>query len=153
MVKLNLLRLSNCTHRFTQMKTNLYKYLEINADGTRVYVDDADSDKPIQTGFAVSGRKAAKGEEKILEINAEGTKIYVGEDGKAVSTGFAVSGRKAAKGKEIKLFEVNSFGTQIYIDAQKDKAMSTGFAVSGRKAAKDGNRDKYMVIDADGTVI
>ena len=129
------------------------KYLEINADGTRVYVDDADSDKPIQTGFAVSGRKAAKGEEKILEINAEGTKIYVGEDGKAVSTGFAVSGRKAAKGKEIKLFEVNSFGTQIYIDAQKDKAMSTGFAVSGRKAAKDGNRDKYMVIDADGTVI
>ena len=129
------------------------KYLEINADGTRVYVDDADSDKPIQTGFAVSGRKAAKGEEKILEINAEGTKIYVGEDGKAVSTGFAVSGRKAAKGKEIKLFEVNRFGTQIYIDAQKDKAMSTGFAVSGRKAAKDGNRDKYMVIDADGTVI
>ena len=129
------------------------KYLEINAEGTHVYVDDADSDKPIQTGFAVSGRKAAKGEEKILEINAEGTKIYVGSDGKVVPTGFAVSGRKAAKGKEIKLFEVNSYGTQIYIDAQKDKAMQTGFAVSGRKAAKDGTPDKYMVIDADGTVI
>ena len=131
------------------------KYLEINADGTRVYVDDADSDKPIQTGFAVSGRKAAKGEEKILEINAEGTKIYVGSDGKVVPTGFAVSGRKAAKGKEIKLFEVNSYGTQIYIDTENDndKVVPTGFAVSGRKAAKDGTPDKYMVIDADGTVI
>ncbi|MBO7143767.1 MAG: hypothetical protein J6W13_02965, partial [Salinivirgaceae bacterium] len=96
------------------------KYLEINADGTHVYVDDADSDKPIQTGFAVSGRKAAKGEEKILEINAEGTKIYVGSDGKVMPTGFAVSGRKAAKGKEIKLFEVNSYGTQIYIDTEND---------------------------------
>ena len=131
------------------------KYLEINADGTHVYVDDADSDKPIQTGFAVSGRKAAKGEEKILEINAEGTKIYVGSDGKVVPTGFAVSGRKAAKGKEIKLFEVNSYGTQIYIDTENDndKVVPTGFAVSGRKAAKDGTPDKYMVIDADGTVI
>ena len=131
------------------------KYLEINVDGTRVYVDDADSDKPIQTGFAVSGRRAAKEDSnnKMLEINAEGTKIYVGSDGKVMPTGFAVSGRKAAKGKEIKLFEVNSFGTQIYIDAQNDKAMRTGFAVSGRKAAKDGSPDKYMVIDADGTVI
>ena len=141
------------------------KYMEINADGTRIYVDNEDdSTKAVRTGFAVSGRRgAAKGDsngyrEKILEINADGTKIYVGDpDSKAIKTGFAVSGRRgAAKGKEIKLFEVNSFGTQIYIDAKKDKAMQTGFAVSGRRAAKDGPdsyRDKYMVIDADGTVI
>ena len=132
------------------------KYLEINADGTRVYIDNEDdSTKAVRTGFAVSGRRAAKEDSnnKMLEISAEGTKIYVGSDGKVMPTGFAVSGRKAAKGKEIKLFEVNSFGTQIYIDAQNDKAMRTGFAVSGRKAAKDGSPDKYMVIDADGTVI
>ena len=137
------------------------KYFEINADGTRVYIDDA-PDKAVRTGFAVSGRKAAKGEGKYMEINADGTRVYVDNENKAARTGFAVAGRKAAKGKAPKLFEVNSFGTQIYIDddpdsyRDKDKAVRTGFAVSGRKAAKnspDSNWDKYMVIDADGTHI
>ena len=137
------------------------KYLEINTDGTHVYIDNEDdSTKAVRTGFAVSGRRGgAKDAAKYMEINADGTKVYVGADGKAMPTGFAVSGRRgAAKGKEIKLFEVNSFGTQIYIDAENTKAQRTGFAVSGRRgAAKDGstdsNQDKYMVIDADGTVI
>ena len=135
------------------------KYLEINADGTRVYVDD-DSTKAVRTGFAVSGRRAAKGESrKFMEISADGTKVYVddadNQDGKPISTGFAVSGRRgAAKGRGVKLFEVNGFGTQIYIDTEKDKAQRTGFAVSGRRAAKKGEvTNKYMVIDADGTRI
>ena len=136
------------------------KYLEINTDGTHVYIDNEDdSTKAVRTGFAVSGRRGgAKDAAKYMEINADGTKVYVGADGKAMPTGFAVSGRRgAAKGKEIKLFEVNNFGTQIYIDAENTKAQRTGFAVSGRRgAAKEGNADsydKYMVIDADGTVI
>ena len=139
------------------------KYLEINADGTRVYIDDdsADnSDKPIRTGFAVAGRRAAKGESnsnregsKYMEINADGTQIYVDDEGgKPMATGFAVAGRRAAKGENIKLFEVNSYGTQIYIETS-GKAMRTGFAVAGRKAAKDGVTNKYLVIDADGTCI
>ena len=137
------------------------KYLEINTDGTHVYIDNEDdSTKAVRTGFAVSGRRGgAKDAAKYMEINADGTKVYVGADGKAIKTGFAVSGRRGgSKGKEIKLFEVNNFGTQIYIDAENTKAQRTGFAVSGRRgAAKDGNfdsnQDKYMVIDADGTVI
>ena len=139
------------------------KYLEINADGTRVYIDDdsADnSDKPIRTGFAVAGRRAAKGDSgssrkgsKYMEINADGTQIYVDDEGgKPMATGFAVAGRRAAKGENIKLFEVNSYGTQIYIETS-GKAMRTGFAVAGRKAAKDGVTNKYLVIDADGTCI
>ena len=139
------------------------KYLEINADGTRVYIDDdsADnSDKPIRTGFAVAGRRAAKGDSgssrkgsKYMEINADGTQIYVGDEGgKPMATGFAVAGRRAAKGENIKLFEVNSYGTQIYIETS-GKAMRTGFAVAGRRAAKDGVTNKYLVIDADGTCI
>lgn len=139
------------------------KYLEINADGTRVYIDDdsADnSDKPIRTGFAVAGRRAAKGESgssregsKYMEINADGTQIYVDDkSGKPMATGFAVAGRRAAKGENIKLFEVNSYGTQIYIETSS-KAMRTGFAVAGRRAAKDGVTNKYLVIDADGTCI
>ncbi len=134
------------------------KYLEINADGTRVYIDDDtidNSGKAMRTGFAVAGRRAAKGDadNKYMEIAADGTQIYVDDDGKAMRTGFAVAGRRAAKGESIKLFEVNSFGTKIYIDETAGKAMRTGFAVAGRRAAKDGNSNKYMVIDADGTRI
>ncbi|MBR2195931.1 MAG: leucine-rich repeat protein [Salinivirgaceae bacterium] len=134
------------------------KYLEINADGTRVYIDDADNagGKAVATGFAVSGRRAAKSDadSKYLEINANGTQVFVDDsDDKPISTGFAVSGRRAAKGNEPKLFEVNQYGTQIYIDTKKGKPISTGFAVSGRRAAKDGSTPKYMVIDADGTRI
>ncbi len=132
------------------------KYLEINPDGTRVYIDDADSvsGKPVSTGFAVQGRRAAKGDSdsKYLEINANGTQVFVDDtDDKPVSTGFAVQGRRAAKGNEPKLFEVNQYGTQIYIDTKKGKPVSTGFAVQGRRAGKNANTNKYMVIDADGT--
>ncbi len=131
------------------------KYLEINPDGTRVYIDsEEDSTKAMRTGFAVSGRRAAKddADSKLFEINADGTRVYVDDDQKAARTGFAVAGRRAAKGNEPKLFEVNSFGTQIYIETE-GKPVSTGFAVSGRRAAKAGQNVKYMVIDADGTRI
>ena len=130
------------------------KYLEINSDGTHVYIDD--EGKPIQTGFAVAGRRAAKGSnDKYLEVTADGTKVYVDANGKPIQTGFAVAGRRAAKGKKLKLFEVNSYGTHIYIDedADGDKPIQTGFAVAGRRAAKDGDHEKYVVIDADGTII
>ncbi len=130
------------------------KYLEINPDGTRVYIDnEEDSTKAVRTGFAVQGRRAAKddADSKIFEINADGTRVYV-DDEKAVRTGFAVQGRRAAKGSTPKLFEVNSYGTQIYIETE-GKPMSTGFAVSGRRAAKGGQNVKYLVIDADGTRI
>ena len=130
------------------------KYLEINSDGTHVYIDD--EGKPIQTGFAVAGRRAAKGSnDKYLEVTADGTKVFVDANGKPIQTGFAVAGRRAAKGKKLKLFEVNSFGTHIYIDedADGDKPIQTGFAVAGRRAAKDGDHEKYVVIDADGTII
>jgi hypothetical protein len=134
------------------------KYLEINADGTRVFIDDdstENSGKAMRTGFAVAGRRAAKGDadNKYMEITADGTQIYVDDDGKAMRTGFAVAGRRAAKGENIKLFEVNNYGTKIYIDETAGKAMRTGFAVAGRRAAKDGNSNRYMVIDADGTRI
>ena len=130
------------------------KYLEINSDGTHVYIDD--EGKPIQTGFAVAGRRAAKGSnDKYLEVTADGTKVFVDANGKPIQTGFAVAGRRAAKGKKLKLFEVNSYGTHIYIDedADGDKPIQTGFAVAGRRAAKDGDHEKYVVIDADGTII
>ncbi len=131
------------------------KYLEINPDGTRVYIDnEEDSTKAVRTGFAVQGRRAAKddADSKIFEINADGTRVYV-DDEKAVRTGFAVQGRRAAKGSTPKLFEVNSYGTQIYIETE-GKPMSTGLAVSGRRASKNGSQNvKYMVIDADGTRI
>ena len=143
---------------------SLDNYLEINSDGTRVFIDDADSasGKPIATGFAVSGRRAAKddADSKYFEINANGTQVFVDDpdsyrDGdKPIATGFAVSGRRAAKGSEPKLFEVNQYGTKIYIDTKKGKPLSTGFAVSGRRASKEDSRNqKYMVIDADGTRI
>ena len=132
-------------------------YLEINADGTRVYIDDTtdNSGKAMRTGFAVSGRRAAKGnaDNKYMEITADGTQVYVDDDEKAMRTGFAVAGRRAAKGNAPKLFEVNSFGTQIYIETE-GKPLSTGFAVAGRRAAKeDSQTPKYLVIDADGTRI
>ncbi|MBR2195242.1 MAG: InlB B-repeat-containing protein [Salinivirgaceae bacterium] len=134
------------------------KYLEINTDGTRVFIDDdstENSGKAMRTGFAVAGRRAAKGDagNKYMEISADGTQIYVGDDEKAMRTGFAVAGRRAAKGESLKLFEVNGYGTKIYIDATAGKAMRTGFAVAGRRAAKEGATNKYMVIDADGTRI
>ena len=140
------------------------KYLEINSDGTRVYIDDYRNDsKPKATGFAVAGRKAGKDEEgnKYMEVTADGTQIFVNEDdGKPKATGFAVAGRKAGKNSGLKLFEVNSYGTRIYIDPDRDgsKPKATGFAVAGRKAGKGGNdpdshQEKYMVIDADGTHI
>ena len=125
-------------------------------DGVRVFVDDSEG-KAMATGFAVSGRKAAKdGEEAdIFTVNAEGTQVFVNDEGKAMATRFAVSGRKAAKDGSSDLFTVGSTGTQIYIDndpdsyREKDKATYTGFAVAGRKAAK--GEGKYFEINADGT--
>ncbi|MBR2194517.1 MAG: leucine-rich repeat domain-containing protein [Salinivirgaceae bacterium] len=131
------------------------KYLEINESGTQIYIDDDAEGKPIATGFAVAGRRAAKGDNKYMEVTADGTTVFVDNaDGKAMATGFAVAGRRAAKGKNLKLFEVNEYGTHIYIEEDAaDKAMATGFAVAGRRAAKDGSPEKYMVIDADGAII
>jgi uncharacterized repeat protein (TIGR02543 family) len=132
------------------------KYLEINESGTQVYIDDEADGKPVQTGFAVAGRRAAKGsnDNKYMEVTADGTTVYVDTDGKAMSTGFAVAGRRAAKGKNLKLFQVNRYGTHIFIDEDADdKPVQTGFAVAGRRAAKDEEAKKYMVIDADGTFI
>ncbi len=132
------------------------KYLEINESGTQVYIDDEADGKPVQTGFAVAGRRAAKGsnDNKYMEVTADGTTVYVDTDGKAMSTGFAVAGRRAAKGKNLKLFQVNRYGTHIFIDEDADdKPVQTGFAVAGRRAAKDEEAKKYMVIDAEGTFI
>ena len=84
-------------------------------DGVRVYVDDA-SGKPMATGFAVAGRRAAKdGEEaNIFSVTSEGTQVIVDDaEGKPMATGFAVAGRRAAKDGEADLFTVNSTGTQI----------------------------------------
>ena len=124
-------------------------------DGVRVFVDDADSTaaKAMRTGFAVSGRRAAKegGEANYFEVTAGGTQVLVDEDtaAKAMRTGFAVAGRRAAKDGSADLFTVSSTGTQIYIGEQEGKPISTGFAVSGRRAAKE--EEKYLEINADGT--
>jgi hypothetical protein len=128
-------------------------------DGVKVYVDDTDASKAVRTGFAVSGRKAAKDGETndYFVVNGKGTQVYVDEDttsGKAVRTGFAVSGRKAAKDGSANLFTVNSDGTQVFIDDDSAKAVRTGFAVSGRKAAKDGSVDDYLTINtSNGTQV
>ena len=122
-------------------------------DGVKVFVDDTDPSKAMSTGFAVSGRRAAKDGETndYFVVNGKGTQVYVDEDasGKAISTGFAVSGRKAAKDGSGDLFTVNSEGTQVFIDSDPSKAMSTGFAVSGRRAAKDGANEDYLTINTD----
>ena len=128
-------------------------------DGVKVFVDDTDASKAAHTGFAVSGRKAAKEGETndYFVVNGNGTQVYVDVDAtssKAVHTGFAVSGRKAAKDGSADLFTVNSDGTQVFIDEDSTKAVHTGFAVSGRKAAKDGVADDYFTINtATGTQI
>lgn len=128
-------------------------------DGVKVFVDDTDPSKAMNTGFAVSGRRAAKDGETndYFVVNGKGTQVYVDEDasGKPVSTGFAVSGRRAAKDGSSDLFTVNSEGTQVYIDdASSSKPVSTGFAVSGRRAAKDGAVDNYLTINTtNGTQV
>ena len=119
-------------------------------DGVKVFVDDTDPSKAMSTGFAVSGRRAAKEGETndYFVVNGNGTTVYVDEDStKAMSTGFAVSGRRAAKDGSADLFTVNNKGTQVYIEDDADKAMSTGFAVSGRRAAKDGAAEDYLTIN------
>ena len=119
-------------------------------DGVKVFVDDTDPSKAISTGFAVSGRRAAKDGETndYFVVNGKGTTVYVEEDSaKAMSTGFAVAGRRAAKDGSADLFTVNNKGTQVYIDTDADKAISTGFAVSGRRAAKDGATEDYLTIN------
>ena len=109
----------------------------------------------MSTGFAVSGRRAAKDESgDFFTINTtEGTMVYVDDDpSKAMSTGFAVAGRRAAKdGEPELLLQVNGEGTQVFIDDDPSKAMSTGFAVSGRRAAKDSAAVDYLYISDTST--
>ena len=130
-------------------------------DGVKVFVDDTDPAKAMSTGFAVSGRRAAKDGETndYFVVNGAGTQVYVDEaasSDKAISTGFAVSGRRAAaKDGSADLFTVNNKGTQVFIDDDPSKAMSTGFAVSGRRAAaKDGETEDYLTISTtEGTQV
>jgi hypothetical protein len=128
-------------------------------NAVRVYVDEeADGSKPVPTGFAVAGRRAAKdGSGDIFTVNAEGTKVYIDNDGgKPVPTGFAVAGRRASKDANIDYLSVNTTGTQIYFDDNETdgtKPVSTGLAVAGRRAGKDGEISDYLVVNKAGTQV
>ena len=105
-------------------------YFAVDAEGTHIYVDDADDNtKAKRSGFVVTGRKATK-------------------DGAADSKPLA-DDRSATKADGAEVFAINGGLTTIYVDDTDDnaKAKRSGFVVTGRKATKEGEN----IIDIDGS--
>ncbi len=132
-------------------------YFAVNAEGTQVYVDDADSKAARRSGFVVTGRSATKDGEAAdyLAVNGEGTQVYVDDaDSKAARrSGFVVTGRSATKDANAEVFKIDGEGTQVFInDTDSKAARRSGFVVTGRSATKDGQAD-YLAVGNEGTQV
>ena len=102
-------------------------YFAVDAEGTHIYVDDADETaKAKRSGLVVTGRSASK--------SASTDEKYKTDD------------RTATKTDGVDVFTVSGGLTTVYVDdTDNAKAARSGFVVTGRTASKDGE-----IIDIDG---
>ena len=130
-------------------------YFAVNADGTQVFVDDAESDKVRRSGFYITGRDASKdgSDNNYLKIDGAGTQVYVDLDDndKARRSGFLIVGRDASKAEDVDMFKIDGKGTQVFIDDTEDgdKARRSGFLIVGRDASKDGDATEYLSVTSE----
>jgi len=82
-------------------KAESTKYMFVDKDSVRIYLDTNPLTKGVKGGFAVGGYDLTKGTtEEFLRVTRDSTRIYVNEDAsvKGVKGGFAVGGFDATKG-------------------------------------------------------
>jgi len=135
-------------------KGEMVDYLNIDNNGTTIYVDDEDNSKAAKSAFAVRGRSGAKDEANYLSVNSDGTTVFIDtDDSKAAKSAFAVRGRSGAKDdNSSNYFNIGNEGTTVYIDGgDGDKAAKSAFAVRGRSGAKGEEETQYMTISTDST--
>ncbi len=135
-------------------KGEIVDYLNIDNNGTTIYVDDEDNSKAAKSAFAVRGRSGAKDEANYLSVNSDGTTVFIDtDDSKAAKSAFAVRGRSGAKdNNSSNYFNIGNEGTTVYIDGgDGDKAAKSAFAVRGRSGAKGEEETQYMTISTDST--
>lgn len=134
----------------TTTKDDYQEIFTVNADETRVYIDDS-KDK-TRGGFAVSGRTSTKELYDIMHITPDFSRFYVDESENKTRGGFAVSGRTTTKVEDSDIFRVTPGLTEVFVDEASNKTRG-GFAVSGRTTTKEDGIYNIMAVRPERTDI
>ena len=127
----------------------------IDANGTKVYVDETNDSKAAKSKFAVAGRSSSKETSELLTIDNSGSTFYVDDTttSKAAKSKFAVAGRSSSKAKATQMLTIDGEGTIVYVDEidSNSKAAKSKFAVAGRSSSKS-ETATVLSIDANNSI-
>jgi len=127
----------------------------IDANGTKVYVDETNDSKAAKSKFAVAGRSSSKETSELLTIDNSGSTFYVDDTttSKAAKSKFAVAGRSSSKAEATQMLTIDGEGTTVYVDEidSNSKAAKSKFAVAGRSSSKS-ETATVLSIDANNSI-
>ena len=108
-------------------KAESTKYLYVDKDSVRIYLDTNPLTKGLKGGFAVGGYDLTKGKaQDYLRVTADSTRIYVDNNpaAKKQKGGFAVGGFDATKGPEINFISLTP--ENYFIGHESGEMLTTG---------------------------
>jgi uncharacterized protein (TIGR02145 family) len=132
-------------------KAESTKYLFVDKDSIRMYLDTNPLTKGKKGGFAVGGYDLTKGTvQNYLDVNPDSIRAYIDHDiTKGKKGGFAVGGFGTDKAESQKYLVVSKDSIRMYLDTNPlTKGKKGGFAVGGYDLTK-GTTNDYMLIKPD----
>ena len=130
-------------------KQESQKYLYVDADSIRAYIDDEYTGKAAKGGFAVGGFGLAKGTgNNFMHIKPDSTNFYVREITPVYSSSFNIIGTNLARvRKSLMMARTDTIGISGVLNLQNDLIVAGNLNVSGAIT-----KDTTKITDIDGNI-